>query len=191
MEVRLRIRKPPTEEQRIKKNIRSRERYLQNKEKILAYHAELYKKKKEDLWYLEKMAEEAREYRKKHPEKTKEMNVKRRAKDPEAERNRCKEWFSKHKRKRAIYQQNRAAKLKTLGVLSTGIFDKLKNLQKNKCAICRIDLSEVKPHLDHIIPISLGGLNVDSNIQLLCSTCNNQKYNKHPIDFMQEKGMLL
>jgi 5-methylcytosine-specific restriction endonuclease McrA len=46
-------------------------------------------------------------------------------------------------------------------------------------------------HLDHITPITLGGSNTDDNMQLLRQRCNNQKYNKHPIDFMQSRGFLL
>ena len=37
----------------------------------------------------------------------------------------------------------------------------------------------------------LGGKNIDSNVQLLRSECNYKKAAKHPIDYMQSKGMLL
>lgn len=36
-----------------------------------------------------------------------------------------------------------------------------------------------------------GGANDKSNIQLLCPHCNLSKGAKHPVDFMQERGMLL
>lgn len=29
--------------------------------------------------------------------------------------------------------------------------------------------------LDHVIPISRGGMNIDDNVQLLCPTCNLSK----------------
>jgi 5-methylcytosine-specific restriction endonuclease McrA len=45
--------------------------------------------------------------------------------------------------------------------------------------------------MDHIVPLYLGGLNVDSNIQLLRAKCNLQKNKKHPVDFMRSKGFLL
>jgi len=41
------------------------------------------------------------------------------------------------------------------------------------------------------MPLALGGANADDNIQLLRSTCNQQKHAKHPVDFMQQKGFLL
>lgn len=77
------------------------------------------------------------------------------------------------------------------GKLSVGLFDNLFKLQRGKCACCHADLAKVKPHLDHRMPLALGGSNTDDNIQLLCQKCNNQKHAKHPIDFMQSKGYLL
>ncbi len=65
----------------------------------------------------------------------------------------------------------------------------LLTLQNNQCIVCKNKL--IKYHLDHIMPIALGGTNDYKNIQLLCPTCNHQKHAKHPIDFMQQKGYLL
>lgn len=46
-------------------------------------------------------------------------------------------------------------------------------------------------HLDHVMPLALGGSNTDDNMQLLRDRCNLQKHAKHPVDFMQERGFLL
>ena len=75
------------------------------------------------------------------------------------------------------------------GKLSKGITKKLHTLQKGKCPVCKCNL--VKYHLDHIIPLALGGKHQDSNIQLLCPQCNLKKNSKHPIDFMQSNGYLI
>jgi len=99
-------------------------------------------------------------------------------------------WAKKNPEKRRIFSQNRRALVKSNGgKLSNNIAEKLLKLQQGKCACCYNQLE--KYHLDHIMPVSLGGENKDRNIQLLCPTCNLQKNAKHPIDFMQSKGFLL
>jgi 5-methylcytosine-specific restriction endonuclease McrA len=53
----------------------------------------------------------------------------------------------------------------------------VKNLllqQKNKCALCKIDVSSGY-HLDHIMPLSKGGLHAVGNVQILCPSCNLRK----------------
>lgn len=88
------------------------------------------------------------------------------------------------------WQNRRAKKQASGGVLSKGLAPKLFKLQKGKCACCEQPLGE-NYHLDHIMPLALGGSNTDSNIQLLHQRCNNQKSKKHPVDFMQSRGFLL
>lgn len=63
--------------------------------------------------------------------------------------------------------------------------------QSHKCAYCRIDLRKAKRHLDHIMPLVLGGSNDKTNLQYLCAGCNLSKGAKHPIAFAQELGRLL
>jgi 5-methylcytosine-specific restriction endonuclease McrA len=84
----------------------------------------------------------------------------------------------------------RSRKLSVGGILSKGLRQKLFVLQRGKCACCGKPLGE-KYHLDHIMPLSLGGTNTDDNIQLLRQRCNSQKHKKHPVDFMQERGYLI
>jgi 5-methylcytosine-specific restriction endonuclease McrA len=74
--------------------------------------------------------------------------------------------------------------------LSKDISQKLFKIQNGLCACCRKPLGD-NFHLDHIMPMALGGSNTDDNIQLLRSRCNQQKHAKHPVDFMQERGFLL
>lgn len=89
------------------------------------------------------------------------------------------------------YRQNRRARKNASGgKLSSGLSVKLLKLQRGKCACCGKPLGN-RFHLDHIMPLALGGANVDWNIQLLHATCNQRKHAKHPIAFMQERGFLL
>lgn len=158
-----------------------------------AYHAARYQAKKAaDPLFLKKNAERQAEQRKKFPEKTKEWNAARRAADPEKERARVRDWFAKNQDKRVAYEANRRAKRKALtGIVSPDIRTKLMKLQRGKCACCAACLIKTTPHLDHRVSLTKGGAHDDANLQLLCALCNNQKYNKDPIDFMHEKGFLL
>jgi 5-methylcytosine-specific restriction endonuclease McrA len=74
--------------------------------------------------------------------------------------------------------------------LSRGILERLQKLQRGKCACCGRPLGR-DFHLDHIVPLALGGRNIDANVQLLRARCNQQKGAKHPVDYMQQKGFLL
>jgi len=64
--------------------------------------------------------------------------------------------------------------------------------QKFKCAECGVSVKDKKNrHVDHIMPLALGGSNWPTNLQILCPPCNLSKSAKHPIDFAQRKGRLL
>lgn len=76
------------------------------------------------------------------------------------------------------------------GRLPKGTVLLIKTLQKNKCPICHISLTDGF-HVDHIIPLKKGGLHEKRNIQILCPSCNVRKSAKDPIEFMQSRGFLL
>lgn len=101
------------------------------------------------------------------------------------------EYEKLHPESANIRKMKRRARIKkSSGSISIGLKKKLLILQKGKCACCGQNLGE-NYHLDHIVPLSLGGLNVDGNMQLLTARCNLQKGPKHPVDFMQSRGFLL
>ena len=186
---------------REKEKAASAARYAANAEKIKIRHAEwraanpekvkssndAWKKNNpdkcksyDDAWRAanpEKAIAKASKWQKANPEKAKSIRF---------------NWWAANPSARKIYSHNRRAMVrKAGGTLSKGLFDKLYSLQKGKCACCHADLVKTKAHLDHVMPIALGGPNTDDNIQLLCQPCNNQKHTKHPIDFMQSRGFLL
>jgi len=75
------------------------------------------------------------------------------------------------------------------GSISPGLASFLMEKQRGRCACCRQKLKSF--HMDHIEPLSKGGEHADSNIQLLCPTCNHTKSNKDPVKFMQSMGWLI
>ncbi len=60
--------------------------------------------------------------------------------------------------------------------------------QRGKCVSCRNALKEY--HLDHVMPLSLGGQHVIENAQILCPTCNLKKGSKHPDEWARQLGRL-
>jgi 5-methylcytosine-specific restriction endonuclease McrA len=62
--------------------------------------------------------------------------------------------------------------------------------QKGKCTWCLMSLGNENPHVDHKLPLALGGRNDKSNLQLLHQSCNLAKAAKHPIVFAQQNGLL-
>lgn len=127
----------------------------------------------------EKNAARKRKYKAENPEKVRLAEKKWREKNLEVARERTR-----------LCQHSRRDAVKSSGKLSYGLVKKLVVLQKGKCACCGRELGK-DYHLDHIMPLALGGTNTDDNIQLLRKQCNLQKNKKHPVEFMQSRGFLL
>jgi hypothetical protein len=124
----------------------------------------------------EKVRESKRLYALKNKEELKEKAKAKRLENPE--------------RHRRAKQNRRARERAAVGKISAGLINKLLGLQRGRCACCKLSLGD-DYHVDHIMPLALGGTNTDDNIQLLRAQCNRQKNAKHPIDFMQSRGFLL
>ena len=105
-----------------------------------------------------------------------------------------KKWWDNNPEKRRLYKAAYRCKLKEqLGFVSPDIIEKLLLTQEDRCFYCSNDL--VKYHLDHMTPISRGGLHDDSNLCLSCPSCNLRKNAKTAEEFfqqlMEEKKWLL
>ena len=92
----------------------------------------------------------------------------------------------------------RARKRRQLGNVTPGIEGILLRQQKYRCAapgcgkrIGKVVKGKVDYTLDHYYPSSKGGMDDDSNFQILCAPCNQQKHAKDPLAFARERGMLL
>ena len=99
-------------------------------------------------------------------------------------------WNALNAPKLRVYTENRRSRrVGNGGTLSHGLAEKLMILQKGMCACCGQKL--VRYHLDHVIPLALGGRNSDENMQLLTPRCNRQKGAKSPEEFMRRRGFLI
>lgn len=74
--------------------------------------------------------------------------------------------------------------------ISADDLKEIRKAQRNKCAYCKEKLKS-DFHVDHIMPLALGGANDRSNLQLTCQLCNLRKSKVHPITFAQRLGLLI
>lgn len=125
-------------------------------------------------------------------EKVKASSAKWRAANPEKKKAHNSKWSRANPEACRIYNRNRRARKREAGgKLSSGLSDKLFALQRGKCACGCLQPLGDDFHMDHVMPLALGGSNTDDNMQLLRSICNRQKHAKHPVEFMQSRGFLL
>ena len=145
----------------------------------------------------------ARQFRTEHPDLKKEVDAKYHAANKKAVAARIKKWRSnnkdrvlailrryRHSHREAfiVYTQNRRAKLrKSGGKLSANLISILYESQKGLCACCRKPLQD-NYHLDHRMPIALGGKHEDWNMQLLTQHCNSKKWAKHPDEYESQSA---
>ena len=144
--------------------------------------------------HKEKYAIKQKEWRLKNKEhiskRDREKRNNRSDEDRKIEAAKRAEYNKKNQHLRRIAQnKRRALKAQSQGEISKDFISKLFALQKGKCVCCKQPLG-ADYHIDHIMPLALGGQNTEDNIQLLRAVCNMQKGSKHPFDFMQSRGFL-
>jgi len=143
-----------------------------NKEKAKVEWKKYYEKNKLQL------CQSHREHHKNNPQVRKEYNQTQRRKDiaktyRKSERGRVSERNMKHKRRTLTKQ----------GDVTTEQLLTLKNTAKT-CFYCDCDLTIVKAHIDHLVPLARGGEHTISNLVMACATCNTRKGAKDPMEFI-------
>ena len=131
------------------------------------------KRYKEDSEYRERVLEKSRISHINNPERLKESGARWRANNPDKVR------MKNHKRRehREITQgRNKDVNISFLFKRNLGF-----------CPYCSSELFSGY-HLDHIIPVSLGGGNDMDNLQCICARCNLRKGAKHPDEWHEEIG---
>lgn len=137
----------------------------------------LEKRRAECSIYWEKMTQEERS------EAYKKVNDKRREK--------LLDYYQSHKEEAFSRVRNRRSRKAGNGGTHTAAdIRQLWFLQKGKCTWCLKALSGESPHVDHRMPIALGGSNDKSNLQLLHASCNKSKAAHHPIEHGLKYGLL-
>lgn len=176
-------------ENRDKEILRKKRYRAENREKIAC---RISLAKKEDPERFKKYSED---YRARNLAKAREAskNWARKAylENPEKYRQISKEWRERNPEQvRIMDYKRRHRELSAEGSHSAADIRAIHKSQKYRCVYCKVSTKE-EYHIDHIQPLSKGGSNWPSNIQILCPTCNMRKSAKDPVDFAQERGMLL
>lgn len=144
------------------------------------------------IW-ASKNPEKTREKTKRQMKRTIELQRKRRKDNPLKYLEKSREYRCKNKETYRAYGANRRSRIKSVGGSHNGYdIKEILNRQKYKCAepTCSVSISSGY-HVDHIMPISLGGSNNPHNLQCLCQPCNTKKSAKHPIVWARENGRLI
>lgn len=155
------------------------------KAKQREYHAEWYAKNREI-----KLAQN-KAYLQENPEVARRSTAKWRANNPEKAASYAKEWYSCPENRAVHHNRRRALEAQAGGSHTAADIREIAKAQGHRCAYCRCDLRKTKKHLDHIMPLALGGSNDRTNLQYLCAHCNLSKGAKDPIVFAQGRGLLL
>ena len=151
------------------------EKYREISRKYQAANAEKYREFREANRL--RLAEDARKRYAANPEKSREYVYRYRAANPEKSR----EYGARH----------RARKLNQLGTVTKSKSEILAE-QGGICVApgCGVSIDLGSSDLDHHISLRWGGLHDDSNLQVLCISCNRSKGDKDPHAFARARGFL-
>lgn len=185
---------------------KTREWRKNNPDKVAAMKRRYYQKYK-DLISKKKKAErlenpalviaKRKKYVNSHKGLILEINKRSRLKDPLRTRENKRRHNLRHPDKVRARRHNRKAKLRGCkGIISAKLTNDLMDKQKNTCVYCKSMISSIpkikekKAHLDHKMPICLGGAHSIENLQWLCETCNLSKGGLHPDEWDKKIRLL-
>lgn len=92
--------------------------------------------------------------------------------------------------KRCSESRRNARKRNAEGTFTRKDIEDLYRKQEGLCTICKCDLSIFGYHIDHMDPLSRGGSNWPSNLQLLCPRDNVTKNDLTHAEYLQKLGLI-
>jgi 5-methylcytosine-specific restriction endonuclease McrA len=157
-----------------------------NKERKISYDAIRYQENKE------KLADYQKKYYQENKEKCLARGVRHYQENKEKYDDYARKWRKENIDSLRVHRRNRKLRVKNAeGTHGVKDIKRILKLQKRTCAACYTKFKGDDYHVDHIVPLALGGSNWASNIQMLCPPCNMSKGAKAPEVFYAERGFLL
>ena len=137
-------------------------------------------------WYCENREahlKRTKQYQSENREKLSQAAAEYRSRNAAKIRERSQRWRAENKDKVRVYNHSRRRSGST--IVESDIIHKIE-LQIGLCFYCCKRLND-NYHVDHLIPIALGGSNSPENIVIACPTCNLQKNSIDPTEFLVRK----
>ncbi|TMZ72779.1 HNH endonuclease [Klebsiella pneumoniae] len=130
-----------------------------------------FKAKRKDNRYCTRLCK-SRAWKRNNKERVRTYNAEWRKRNPEYGR----DWKRKNPQRKRAYRHAR----KTSGTLLVRDWRRLCNRYGNKCAYCE----SMEPlTVDHIIPVTRGGLHTIGNVLPACLSCNSSKGRKFIVEW--------
>lgn len=112
-------------------------------------------------------------------------------KNPEKRKFLAKSYYENNRETVLANSRNRRArKRRAAGKHTAADIRDLMTRQKGRCAFCLQRFGKETPHIDHYVPLVLGGSNDRGNLRLLHKTCNLIKGARHPAEHALRHGLL-
>jgi 5-methylcytosine-specific restriction endonuclease McrA len=162
-----------------------RDYHLANRAKLLTNMRERYVANREDRLAYRRM------YSLSNAEKESALNRQWHLNHREESRARARKW--RQLNPEAISTQNRNTKARRKAAPGKHTADDIRRLfevQRGICVGCSgvlIRSGKGKMHVDHVMPLALGGSNWPENLQLLCPPCNLSKHAQHPTTWVASR----
>ena len=146
-----------------------------NAERIKARHRQYYAD------HHEAAIKYARGYKAQNRVRIRATEREQRRLNPEETRAKDRAWYAASPDRHRARQHNRRVRvLLAHGAFTPADIEAIRVAQGNRCYLCGKVLK--KYHIDHFIPLALGGTNDPGNLRLACPKCNQSKGAKHPHD---------
>jgi 5-methylcytosine-specific restriction endonuclease McrA len=102
-------------------------------------------------------------------------------------------WAKANPKKRRAKEKAREGRERgATGTFTAADIEAIGKAQRWRCAspACRRSIRKGY-HVDHVMPLALGGSNQPRNLALMCAPCNQAKHAHHPIEWAQSLGLLV